>query len=83
MPYIVSSSSTKCIVGVLLTDIDSDKINHIVTQFFQQNYSSFNIVSTTLENDAWYVKGFVTLFGQQLSRILTIDCKTGKILKCE
>ncbi|TLX80396.1 MAG: hypothetical protein E6L00_07660 [Thaumarchaeota archaeon] len=63
--------------------IDSDKAVVIAIEFFQFNYSTFNIESTTLQNNTWFVKGTVTLFGKQSSRILTIDSKTGKIVDVE
>jgi hypothetical protein len=70
-------------VGILLTYIESSEIENIAKQFFQQNYFSFDIVSTTRKKNIWSVKGFVTQFGQQLSRIITIDSETGKIIDIE
>src|SRR6267143_2431502 len=63
--------------------IDSDKAGVIAKEFFQFNYSTFNIENTTLQNGTWLVKGNVTTFGKQSSRILTIDSKTGSIISCE
>gem|GEM_PF-3309264 len=66
-----------------MTDVDSGEIEQIAIRFFQQNYSSFNIVSTTLEDNVWSVKVFVSLFGNQSIKTLTVNSKTGDLLKCE
>jgi len=63
--------------------IDSDKAVVIAREFFQFNYSTFNIENTTLQNGTWLVKGHVITFGKQSSKILAIDSKTGRILSCE
>ena len=63
--------------------IDSDKAVVIAKEFFQFNYSTFNIENIVLQNGTWLVKGNVTTFGKQSSRILAIDSKTGRIISCE
>ena len=62
---------------------DADRIEDIARKFFQQNYSACSIESTAFQNNTWYVKVAVTLFGQNYSRTLTIDPKTGRIISCE
>jgi len=63
--------------------IDSDKAVVIAREFFKQSFAPFEIVNTVLQNGTWFVKGTVTSFGKQSSRILTIDAKTGKIVDVE
>jgi len=63
--------------------IDSDKAVVIAREFFKQGFTPFEIVNTVLQNGTWLVKGNVTTFGKQLSKILAIDSKTGRILSCE
>jgi hypothetical protein len=55
----------------------------MATKFFQYNYSDCNIVNTALQNNTWYVKANVTLFGKQSSKMLVIDAKTGRIVSCK
>ncbi len=62
---------------------DAGKVKDITRKFFQYNYSSVNIESATLQNNTWSVKVLVTLFGIPSSKILAIDSKTGKIVRCE
>ena len=63
--------------------IDSDKAVVIAREFFKQGFAPFEIVNTVHQNGTWLVKGHVTSFGKQSSRILTIDSKTGKIVDVE
>jgi len=63
--------------------IDSDMAVVIAREFFKQGFHPFEIVNTVLQNDTWLVRGNVTIFGKQSSRILTIDSKTGSIISCE
>jgi hypothetical protein len=59
---------------------DAPKIEDLVKKFFQYNYGSCVIVSATLQDNTWSVKVNVTVFGNQSSKTLTIDSKTGKII---
>ena len=63
--------------------IDSDKVDDIALKFFKQSYSSVDITNKTLRDDIWFVKVFVSSFGKQSNRILSIESKTGKIISCE
>lgn len=63
--------------------IDADNVADIAKRFFLQNYTYVDIVNKTLQDDIWIVKVFVTSFGQQSSRMLSIDSETGKIISCE
>ena len=63
--------------------IDSDKAVVIAREFFKQGFAPFELVNTVLQNGTWLVKGNVTSFGKQSSRILTIDSETGRIITCE
>jgi len=68
---------------ITLKDIDADEVNVITEKFFRQNYSSVDIVNKILKNDIWIVKVFVSSFGQQSNRILSIESRTGRIISCE
>ena len=63
--------------------IDADKVDDIALKFFKQSYSSVDIMNKTLRDDIWFVKVFVSSFGKQSNRMLSIGSKTGKIISCE
>ena len=70
-------------MGSILEVIDADKVDMIANKFFEQSYSYFNIVSKILRDDIWLVKVLLISFGQQSSRMLSIESKTGRIISCE
>ena len=70
-------------MGITPHDIDSDKVDDIALKFFKQSYSSVDIINKTLRDDIWFVKVFVSSFGKQSNRMLSIESKTGKIISCE
>ena len=69
--------------AITLVEIDADKVDDIALKFFKQSYSSVDIMNKTLRDDIWFVKVFVSSFGKQSNRILSIESKTGKIISCE
>ena len=60
-----------------------DKVDDIALKFFKQSYSSVDIMNKTLREDIWFMKVFVSSFGKQSNRMLSIGSKTGKIISCE
>ena len=70
-------------LGNTLKDIDTDQVEKITSKFFEQSYTYFNIVSKILRDNIWTVKVAVNSFGKQSSRVLSIDCETGRIISCE
>ena len=69
--------------AITLVEIDADKVDDIARKFFQLNYTMVDIVNKTLREDVWFVKVFVTSFGKQSNRMLSIESKTGRIISCE
>ena len=69
--------------AITLEAIDADKVDDIAIKFFKQSYSYVDIVNKILRDDIWFVKVFVSSFGQQSSRTISIESKTGKIISCE
>ena len=63
--------------------IDADKVDDIALNFFKQSHSSVDIINKTFRDDIWFVKVFVSSFGRQSNRMLSIGSKTGKIISCE
>jgi len=70
-------------VKLFMIDIDGFEVDRITRKFFQLHYNSVDIVSKILQDDIWIVKVFLFSFGQNLSRVLSIESKTGRILNCE
>jgi len=68
---------------LLSESIDADKAVVIAREFFKHSFAPFDIVNTDLQDDIWFVKGHVLLFGVTSNRILTINSKTGRIISCE
>ena len=66
-----------------MSDIDADEAVVIARKFFAQSFDGFELGDIFLQNGTWLVKGHVILFGVTSNRILTIDSKTGKIVRCE
>ena len=64
-------------------EIDANKIDDIARKFFLPNYTMVDIVNKTLRDEIWFVKVFVTSFGKQSNRMLSIESKTGRIVSCE
>ena len=69
--------------AITLVEIDADKVDDIARKFFQLNYTMVDIVNKTLREDVWFVKVFVSSFGKQSNRMLSIESKTGRIISCE
>jgi hypothetical protein len=63
--------------------IDADEAVAIAKKFIQLNFSFVDIINKTLRGEIWFVKVFLTSFGQQSSRMLLIESKTGRIISCE
>jgi hypothetical protein len=63
--------------------IDADEAVDIAKKFIQLNSSFVDIVNKTLRGEIWCVKVFLTSFGQQSSRMLLIESKTGRIIGFE
>ena len=66
-----------------MSDIDADEAVVIARKFFAQSFDGFKLGDIFLQGGDWFVKGHVILFGVTSNRILTIDSKTGKIVRCE
>jgi hypothetical protein len=66
-----------------LSDIDADEAVVIARKFFAQSFDDFHLNDTFLQGGDWFVKGLVTLFGVKSNRIVVINSKTGRIVRCE
>ena len=66
-----------------MSDIDADEAVVIARKFFAQSFEGFELGDIFLQGGDWFVKGRVILFGVTSNRILTINSKTGKIVRCE
>jgi hypothetical protein len=66
-----------------LSDIDANEAVVIARKFFAQSFDDFELGDIFLQDTDWFVKGLVTLFGVTLNRIVIINSKTGKIIRCE
>ena len=69
--------------GLFSKNSDAYKVEDIARTYFKQSFTTFSIVNTVRQDSTWFVKGFVTSFGKQSTRILAIDCKTGNIISCK
>jgi len=66
-----------------LSDIDADEAVVIARKFFAQSFDGFELGDIFLQGGNWFVKGLVILFGVTSNRIVIINSKTGRIVRCE
>ena len=66
-----------------MSDIDADQAIVIARKFFTQSFDVFELGDIFLQGSDWFVKGLVTSFGVTSNRIVIINSKTGKIVRCE
>lgn len=66
-----------------MTHMDSRKIDEIARTFLSQNYSVIRIERSRLENQTWTVEVLVSSFDNKTIKKITINDKTGSILKVE